>query len=97
MSQKLALFVALALGVIGSIGPVTAQTHSTQSSTTTSTGGGSEGGRLVRYGTPGNCPPTVACSDETRRPPTAATPSSCDRWEWRTGSDGLRVRKCLER
>lgn len=97
MSRNLTLFVALAVGVFGSIGPVTAQTHSTQSTSTTSTGGGSEGGRLVRYGTPGNCPPTIVCSEEPRRPKTAVTSSSCDRWEWRTTADGQRVRKCLDR
>lgn len=64
--------------------------------------GGAEpsSGALVLYGTPGNCPPTLACGGETRRPPrpqrpaTIAVAESCERREVAVTPTGRRIEIC---
>ena len=64
---------------------------------TTGAGRSGEGGALVLFGTPGNCPPTRACADEERqRQPRRDGKAICTRWEMVTTANGRRIRKCIE-
>ncbi|NLH81221.1 MAG: hypothetical protein GX458_10330 [Phyllobacteriaceae bacterium] len=90
------------LFIVGSALAATAQTSTVGGrapGASTTPGSSGAGGRLILYGTPGNCPPTIACETprEPREPPRLRRSKICDRWMLVTTPDGNRVRKCVER
>lgn len=78
--------------------PALAQSRSSRTTGSSNPHTDSEGGRVILFGTPGNCPPTIACGPEQqRRPVFTAKPVTCDHWEWVRTTTGKRIRRCLER
>lgn len=86
---------AALLFLAGSVGTVEAQTKGSGQSATGGAGS-SSGGNLVLYGSPGNCPPTIACGNGTPRR-VFDRRSSCDQWDHRRTASGRWIRRCLDR
>lgn len=87
------------LFVLGSTFAAAAQSQGrSQSRSDPSGSAGSDPGRIILYGTPGNCPPTIACAPpREEQPRRRAKTKICDKWEIVTTATGKRIKKCLER
>lgn len=85
---------AALLFLAGSVATVEAQTRG-QGRTPSTPGSSGSPGAVILYGSPGNCPPTIACGNQrTRR---LIHEGSCDRWEYVRTATGERVRRCMDR
>lgn len=94
-SHFASICAATLLVLAGSVASAEAQTAGNRSSTPPGAGSSGNTGRVLLYGTPENCPPTIAC--EPRQPKKIVPLPRCDRWEYVQTSSGRRIRRCLER
>ncbi|TBW34387.1 hypothetical protein EYW49_18280 [Siculibacillus lacustris] len=102
MMRYLAAIACVTAGlVLAAVVTAPAQTvghNQPSTSPPTPTGASGGGSSVLLYGSPGNCPPTIACGpSETRLPPHRVKPVKrvkCDRW---VVENGVRVRDCRVR
>ncbi|MER2606727.1 MAG: hypothetical protein ABTQ29_12905 [Siculibacillus sp.] len=94
------LVVAAAVALALTVGTAHAQKTSGSGSRAPGQGAhGGESGKVLLYGTPNNCPPTIACAprEPNRVPRHRRLVRHCDQWEQVSDVHGRTVERCLVR